>query len=77
MSGLSYEEFCKAHGVLPLNDIKTACRIASVGRTKFYELVEQHVFELIPNGRRRNVSGQNLYRYYQNLLAATRSGRAA
>ncbi len=77
MDELSYEEFCKAHDVLPLNDIKAACRIANVKTTRFYELVEQGIFDLIPNGRRRNISGPNLYRYYQSLIATARSSRAA
>lgn len=77
MEELSYEEFCKAHDVQPLNDVKEACRIANVKQTRFYELVEQGVFELIPNGRRRNISGPNLYRHYRDLIAAARSSRAA
>ena len=77
MDELSYEDFCKAHGVQPLNDIKEACRIANIGQTKFYELVSKGVFVLIPNGSRRNVTGPNLYRHYQDLISAARSSRAA
>ncbi|MGY3690826.1 hypothetical protein ACVIGA_000906 [Bradyrhizobium sp. USDA 3240] len=73
---LSYEDFVKAHSLAPLNDIKTACRVANVGMTRFYELVAEGVFVLVPNGSRRNVTAKNLHRHYQTLIAAARS-RAA
>jgi hypothetical protein len=74
---LSYDDFVRAHGLSPLNDIKTACRVANVGLTRFYELVADGVFVLIPNGSRRNVTAQNLHQYYLTLVAAARAGRAA
>ncbi|WFU44119.1 hypothetical protein QA640_17700 [Bradyrhizobium sp. CB82] len=73
---LSYEDFVKAHSLSPLNDIKTACRVANVGMTRFYELVAEGVFVLVPNGSRRNVAAKNLHEYYRSLIAAARS-RAA
>jgi hypothetical protein len=73
---LSYEDFVKAHGLAPLNDIKTACRVANVGMTRFYELVAEGVFVLIPNGSRRNVAAKNLHEYYRSLIAVARA-RAA
>lgn len=73
---LSYEDFVKAHGLAPLNDIKTACRVANVGLTRFYELVSDGVFLLVPNGSRRNVTAKNLHHYYKSLIAAACS-RAA
>lgn len=73
---LSYEDFVSAHGLAPLNDIKTACRVANVGLTRFYELVNEGVFVLVPNGSRRNITAKNLHQYYKTLIAAACS-RAA
>jgi hypothetical protein len=73
---MSYEDFVKAHSLAPLNDIKTACRVANVGMTRFYELVAEGVFVLVPNGSRRNVAAKNLHEYYRTLIAVVRS-RAA
>jgi hypothetical protein len=67
---LCYEDFVRAHSLAPLVDIKTACRVANVGHSRFYELVKDGAFVLIPNGRRRNVTAQNLYNHYLALLAA-------
>lgn len=78
MEELSYEDFVRAHGLSPLNDIKTACRVANVGHSRFYDLVKDGVFVLIPNGSRRNVTAKNLHQYYLTLVsAAQRAGRAA
>ncbi len=74
---LSFEVFVKAHGLAPLNDIKTACRVANVGLTRFYELVAAGDFILVPNGGRRNVTAANLYKHYRKLIASARSDRAA
>ncbi|MCK1493273.1 hypothetical protein IVB14_23280 [Bradyrhizobium sp. 180] len=74
---LSYEDFVKAHGLAPLNDIKTACRVANVGLTRFYELVDAGVFVLVPNGSRRNVTAKNLHKHYQKLIAAVQREPAA
>lgn len=70
---LSYEEFVRAHNLAPLVPIKRACEIASVGHTKFYELVELRIFTLIPNGSRRNVTAKQLHRYYLALVAQASS----
>ncbi|UGY17897.1 hypothetical protein [Bradyrhizobium septentrionale] len=70
MDQLSYEEFVRAHKLGPLVDIKTACQIASVGHSRFYELAKEGAFILIPNGSRRNVTAQNLHQYYLALIAA-------
>lgn len=72
----SYQDFVRAHDLAPLVDIKTACRLAAVKQTRFYELVEQGKFVLVPNGRRRFVTAKNLHDYYLTLVAAARS-RAA
>ncbi|MDP2359010.1 MAG: hypothetical protein Q8M31_23535 [Beijerinckiaceae bacterium] len=73
-----YEDFCKAHNLAPLNDIKTACRVANVRPTRFYDLVKEGVFVLIPNGSRRNVTAKNLHQYYLALVsAAQQAGRVA
>ncbi len=77
MEDLSYDDFVRAHNLAPLVDIKTACRVASVGHTRFYELVKEGVFVLIPNGSRRNVTAQNLHRYYLSLIAGALPNRAA
>jgi hypothetical protein len=74
---LSYEDFVRAHGLSPLNDIKTACRAANVGHSRFYDLVKEGVFVLIPNGSRRNVTAQNLHRYYLALVRAASAVQAA
>jgi len=67
---LSYEEFVRAHDLAPLVDIKTACKVANVRHSRFYDLVKEGVFVLIPNGRRRNVTAQNLYQHYTVLIEA-------
>jgi hypothetical protein len=74
---LSYDDFVRAHKLAPLNDIKTACRVANVGHSRFYDLVKQGVFVLIPNGSRRNVTARNLHQYYLNLIAAALPNKAA
>jgi len=74
---LSYEDFVKAHSLAPLNDVKTACRVANVGMTRFYELVAEGVFVLVPNGRRRHVTAKNLHQYYKALVSAACRDRAA
>jgi len=74
---ISYEEFVRAHNLAPLVDIKTACRIANIGHSRFYELVAQRTFCLIPNGSRRNVTAKNLYEYYCSLVAAAQPTEAA
>jgi hypothetical protein len=61
----------RAHELAPLVDIKTACRVANLGHSRFYELVKQGAFVLIPNGSRRNVTAQNLHQYYLALIAAS------
>lgn len=66
---LSYEEFVRAHELTPLVPIKRACEIVSVGHTKFYEMVEQGIFTLIPNGSRRNVTAKQLHKHYLTLVA--------
>jgi hypothetical protein len=68
---LSYEDFVRAHGLAPLVDIKTACKVANVGHSRFYDLVKDGVFILIPNGSRRNVTAQNLHAHYLALIAAS------
>jgi hypothetical protein len=70
---LSYEEFVRAHELAPLVGIKTACRVANLGHSRFYELVKAGVFVLIPNGSRRNVTAQNLHQYYLTLVSAART----
>jgi len=67
---LSYDEFVRAHDLAPFVSVKKACIVANVGHTKFYEQVAQGVFTLIPNGSRRNITAQNLYRYYLSLITA-------
>jgi hypothetical protein len=74
---LSYEDFVRAHSLAPLVDVKTACRIANVGHSRFYELVKDGVFVLIPNGARRNVSALNLHQYYSSLIVAARLSQPA
>jgi hypothetical protein len=74
---MSYEEYVKAHNLPPLVPVKKACEIANVGHTRFYELVGQDVFTLIPNGSRRNVTAKQLHQHYLSLIAATSSGRDA
>lgn len=77
---LSYEEFVQAHKVPPLVPIKKALEIANVGHTRFYELVEQGVFNLVPNGSRRNVTAKQLHQHYLSLVekaASARGSRAA
>jgi hypothetical protein len=74
---LSYEDFVRAHDLAPLVDIKTACKVANIGHSRFYLLVAEGVFVLIPNGSRRNVTAQNLHRYYLSLIAAALPNKAA
>lgn len=75
---MTYEEYVKAHNLPPLVPVKKACEVSNVGHTRFYELVGQGVFTLIPNGSRRNVTARQLHQYYQSLVAkASSSGRAA
>jgi hypothetical protein len=66
---MSYEEFVKAHNLAPLVPVKKACEIANIGHTKFYELVQEGVFVLIPNGSRRNITAKQLHRHYLALVA--------
>lgn len=68
----SYEEFVQAHNLPPLVDIKTACRVAAVRQTRFYEEVDRGKFVLVPNGRRRFVTAKNLHEYYLALVSAAR-----
>ncbi len=70
MDYLSYDDFVRAHNLAPLVDIKTACRVANVGHSRFYELVKGGAFVLIPNGSRRNISAKNLHQHYLGLIAA-------
>jgi hypothetical protein len=70
---LSYDDFVRAHRLAPLVDIKTACRVANVGHSRFYDLVKDGVFVLVPNGSRRNVTAQNLHRHYLTLIAGAHS----
>jgi hypothetical protein len=70
---LSYEAFVRAHELAPLVDVKTACRIANLGHSRFYELAREGVFVLIRNGRRTNVSARNLYAHYLALIDGSRS----
>jgi hypothetical protein len=70
---LTYEEFVRAHSLAPLVDVKTACFVANVGHSRFYELVKNGAFVLIPNGARRNVSAQNLHQYYLALIEKAQS----
>jgi hypothetical protein len=75
---MSYEEYVRAHQLAPLVPIKQACKVANIGHTRFYELVEAGVFTLIPNGSRRNVTAKQLHEHYQSLVAkASQGGRAA
>jgi hypothetical protein len=74
---LSYADFVRAHNLAPLVDIKTACRVANVGHSRFYELVKDGAFVLIPNGARRNVSALNLHQYYLALIGAVRFSQPA
>jgi hypothetical protein len=69
---LTYEEFVRGHSLAPLVDIKTACRIANLGHSRFYELARDGVFILIRNGSRTNVSAQNLHAYYLALIEGSR-----
>jgi hypothetical protein len=66
----SYADFCQAHDVPPLVSIKKACEIANVRHSKFYELVKEGVFVLVPNGSRRNVTALNLYQRHCALVTA-------
>jgi hypothetical protein len=70
---LTYEEYVKAHNLAPLIPIKKACEMANIGHTRFYELVNQGVFTLVPNGSRRNVTARQLHKYYLTLIANTPS----
>ena len=70
---MSYEEFVKAHSLPPLVPVKKACEIANIGHTKFYELVQEGVFTLIPNGSRRNITAKQLHRHYLSLIAKAKS----
>jgi hypothetical protein len=70
---ISYEEYVKAHNLPPLVPVKKACEIANVGHTRFYELVSQGVFTLIPNGSRRNVTAKQLHKHYLTLVAEASS----
>jgi hypothetical protein len=74
---LSYDDFVRAHDLAPLVDIKTACRVANVGHSRFYDLVKEGAFVLIPNGSRRNVTARNLHQYYLSLIAAALPNKAA
>jgi hypothetical protein len=74
---LSYDDFVRAHALGPLVDIKTACKVANVGHSRFYDLVKEGVFVLIPNGSRRNVTAKNLHQYYRALVAAALPSQAA
>jgi hypothetical protein len=74
---LSYDDFVRAHNLAPLVDIKIACRVANVGHSRFYELVKDGVFVLIPNGARRNVSAQNLHQHYLALIEGAQSPKKA
>jgi hypothetical protein len=73
MDDLSYADFCQAHDLPPLASIKKACEIANVRSSKFYEMVKEGVFVLVPNGRRRNVTALNLYQHHCALVAAARA----
>jgi hypothetical protein len=73
---LSYDDFVRAHNLAPLVDIKTACRVANVGHSRFYELVKDGAFILIPNGARRNVTAQNLHQYYLALIEIARPAQS-
>jgi hypothetical protein len=70
LSNLSYEDFVRAHSLTPLVDIKTACRVVNMGHSRFYKLVKDGAFVLVPNGRRRNVTAENLYHHYLTLVTA-------
>jgi hypothetical protein len=70
---MSYEEYVKAHNLPPLVPVKKACETANVGHTRFYELVAQGVFTLIPNGSRRNVTAKQLYKHYLTIVAQASS----
>ncbi len=75
MDELTYEEYVRAHNLSPLVPVKKACEIANIGHTKFYELVQEGVFTLIPNGSRRNVTAKQLHRHYLSLV--TKASAAA
>lgn len=77
MDEMSYEEYVRAHNLPPLVAVKRACEIANVGHTRFYELVEQGIFTLVPNGSRRNVTARQLHQHYLSLVAKASGGRAA
>lgn len=77
MEELSYDDFVRAHNLAPLVDIKTACKVANVGHSRFYELVKDGIFVLIPNGSRRNVTALNLHQHYLTLVTAAQTSRAA
>lgn len=74
---MTYEEYVKAHNLPPLVPVKKACELASIGHTRFYELVRQGVFTLIPNGSRRNVTAMQLYRHHCALVAKANASHAA
>jgi hypothetical protein len=74
---LSYDDFVRAHNLAPLVDIKMACRVSNIGHSRFYDLVKDGVFVLIPNGSRRNVTAQNLHRYYLTLVSAAQMTHVA
>ncbi|MBR1156810.1 hypothetical protein [Bradyrhizobium sp. JYMT SZCCT0428] len=74
---MTYEEYVRAHSLPPLVSVKKACEIASVGHTKFYELVKQGVFTLIPNGSRRNIPATQLYQHHCTLIAKAKASRVA
>jgi hypothetical protein len=74
---MSYMEYVRAHNLPPLVPVKKACEIANVGHTRFYELVEQGVFTLIPNGSRRNVTAMQLHQHYLSLIAKASGDKAA
>lgn len=66
---MSFDEFVKAHNLDALNDIQKTCKVLNVGHSRFYaDLVKNEKITLVENGSRRNVSAEQIYSYYRQVV---------